>query len=201
MKSQGDYYKEKLEETLKVLPDLPIVEIGTAGGTTAFYALECLKKNNDKRWFFTIDPYGDKPYQAGGSILDSAMGYNDKLYAEMMKKLYSFAYENELSYLHWKLTSLDFMKIFPQIEFWSSEWVKLKPKFAWAFLDGDHSWNPVKEEFDFFYNHMPKGGVICIDDFNLLEGENEVRQRLNGYEGTWHFNYDDDHYRCYFTKT
>lgn len=201
MISQGEYYQEKITEAIKKIPHLPIVEIGTAGGTTALHALEVLKKNEDKRWFFTIDPYGDKPYKAGGSTMDVAMGYNDKLYRGTINKLYNFAFETELNYLHWKITSLDFIKIYKELEMWSSEWGRKQgQQFAFAFLDGDHNWDPVKQEFDFFYNNMPSGGIICIDDFNLLEGEKEILMRLGGYEGNWDFCYSDNHYRCYFTK-
>lgn len=198
--SQGQYYKDKVAETIqKFDPSHLVVEIGTDSGTTAHYALQALKEANDKRWFFTIDPYGDKPYKAGMDVQGSNMGYNDKHYMSAVSGLYQYANENELNYLHWKLLSTDWMKIYPEIAFWSDGTI-LKPKFALAYLDGDHNWDPVFDEFVWFYNHMPSGGVIVIDDFNLLEGENEVRRRLKHYEGMWYFNYDDKHHRAYFTK-
>lgn len=200
MQSQGQAYHDILLETLKRLPDLPVVEIGTDGGTTAIWAMRALKENNDKRWFFTIDPYGDKPYKAGDSLGGKEMNYNDKHYMDVIPTLYRYAKESSLNYLHWKLLSLDWMKIFPQVAFWSDGSV-IKPQFAFAFLDGDHNWDPVAEEFLWFYERMPSGGVICIDDFNLLNGENEVRLRFRGLSGEWFFNYDDAHYRCYFTKS
>lgn len=200
MQSQGQTYYDKLSETLKVLPGLPIVEIGTDGGTTAFWAMKALKDNNDKRWFFTIDPYGDKPYKAGDSLMGKEMKYNDAHYRGTLGAIKKYVSEHDLNHCHWKLTSLDWMKIWPQIEFWADGEV-VKDRFAFAFLDGDHNWNPVYDEFKWFYERMPKGGVICIDDFNLLNGEPEVRLRFRGFEGEWFFNYDDAHYRCYFTKT
>ena len=88
--------------------------------------------------------------------------------------------------------------MFPEVQFWSGGRV-LPQQFAFAFLDGDHHWNPVFEEFMWFYERMPEGGVICIDDYNLIGGETEVRQRIT-VAGDWFFNEADGHYRCYFTK-
>lgn len=198
MKSQGEFYKEKVSEAIERFPSLPIVEIGVDAGTTAIYALEVMARRKSKQWFFTIDPYGDKPYKSGISTAHS-MGYNDTLYRSAMHQIKQCAFANTLNHCHWKLTSMDFMKIWPQIEFWDDGAI-MKKKFAFAFLDGDHDWDPVAYEFTWFFERMETGAIICIDDFNLLGGEHIVRQRLGGFRGTWQFNYDDNHYRCYFTK-
>ena len=197
MQGQGEYYYRIVKETAQRFPDYSIVEIGTDGGTTAFWALKALKELNFKSWFFTIDPYGDKPYKAGVDTQSSNMGYNDKSYLKTITQLYKYASEEDINYLHWKLTSLDWIKIWDQIEFWNDGGKDIK--FSLAYLDGDHAWDPVKDEFDFFYDRIPVGGYIVIDDFDLLGGEKEVKQRLT-HPGTWFFNYDDNHHRCYFQK-
>lgn len=195
---QGEYYYDIVKQTVQKFPDLSIVEIGTDGGNTAFWAMKAFRELNFKSWFFTIDPYGDKPYKAGGDTQGTNMGYNDKSYMTTVPQLYKFASQHGINYLHWKLTSLDWMKIFPQVTFWTGG-SSADLKFSMAFLDGDHNWDPVEAEFNFFYDRIPEGGYIVIDDFNLLGGEPEVRQRITR-EGKWFFNYDDNHYRCYFQK-
>jgi hypothetical protein len=200
MNSQGEFYYNKVKDTIAQFgSEYSVAEIGTDGGTTAFWAMKAMKDVGDKKWFFTIDPYGDKPYKAGLEIQGHNMGYNDNHYRSTVSRLSKYAMEADLHHLHWKLTSLDFMKIYPQITFWS-EGAKLRGVFCFAMLDGDHNWDPVMQEFEWFLERMPSGGVICIDDFNLLNGEAEVRSRLEKYQGKWEFNYDDNHYRCYFTK-
>jgi hypothetical protein len=164
--------------------------------------MKALADTKSKRWLHTIDPYGDKPYFAGPSILGAGMGYNDNSYSKTQVELWKLALEKEVNYCHWKQTSLDWIKTFPQTTFWAEGRGidASKMKFSVAYLDGDHAWSPVKEEFDFFYERMPTGGLIVIDDFNYLGGESEVLQRFANYLGEWYFNYDDSHYRCYFTK-
>lgn len=196
MQSQGDYYQNIVAETVKRFPDHSIVEIGTDGGTTAIRALDAMKKFTG--WFFTIDPYGDKPYKAGDDTMNS-MGYTDKRYMEIIPQLYQYAQKKGVKYLHWKITSLDWMKIWEGIDFWHDDNGHGKLEFSLAYLDGDHSWHPVEEEFNYFYDRIPEGGYIIIDDFNLLGGEETVRRQLP-HKGTWHFNYEDDHHRCYLQK-
>jgi len=196
MEKQGKYYHDTVNEVVEKFPHHSIVEIGTDGGTTAFWALKAMK--NFKGWFFTIDPYGDKPYKAGSDVQGSNMGYNDKHYMNTIPTIYKMAQEKGINYLHWKLTSLDWMKIWDEIEFWNDGGKEVK--FSMAYLDGDHAWDPVMDEFKFFYDRIPKGGYIVIDDFNLLDGEAEVRLRTKGFDGEWYFNYDDNHHRAYFKK-
>lgn len=191
---QGEYYHSIVKETVKKFPNHAIVEIGTDGGTTAFWAMKAM--HNSESWFFTIDPYGDKPYKTGEQVAKN-LGYNDKNYRRTIAQLYRYALEHDINYLHWKLTSQDWMKIWDKVEFWNDQNKDIK--FSLAYLDGDHAWDPVQEEFDFFYERIPVGGYIVIDDFDLLGGEAEVKKRIK-QKGKWFFNYDDNHHRCYFQK-
>src|SRR5690349_11553217 len=143
MMFQGEYYKEKVLETIKKFDDnYAIVEIGTDKGTTAFWAMKALAEAKSKRWFFTIDPYGDKPYLAGSSTFGYQMGYNDPSFRDTIATIKNLAKRDELNHCHWKLTSLDFFKIWPQIEFWTDGGNKANMQFCFAYLDGDHNWHP-----------------------------------------------------------
>lgn len=199
---QNDYYYDLVKRLdTELPPDHIFVEIGTASGTTALRAIDALGSNHSKRWLFTIDPYGDKPYSIGGTDTLKGYDYNDELYRTAMKDIKDRAYTREVNHTHWNMRSQDFMKVFEQIEFWSDGSIQ-KPKFGLAYLDGEHSWNPVGEEFRWFYHRMPVGSVLSIDDYDLIGGEDRVREELGGLtqDGEWFFNTVDAHHRCYFTK-
>ncbi len=197
----NDYYEETIKKLDKeLLKDLLFVEIGTASGTTAIRAIKALGGNKSKRWLFSIDPYGDKPYVIGHNAELTTYNYNDDLYRDAMADIKCEALRMEVNHTHWHMRSQDFMKIFESIEFWS-EAKKQEPKFGFAFLDGEHAWPAVGEEFRYFYHRMPSGGVIIIDDYNLLDGDEQfIKENFAGLPGVWVFHTEDEHYRAYFTK-
>lgn len=39
--------------------------------------------------------------------------------------------------------------------------------FDWVYIDGDHSYDAVKKDLEFYYPLMKKGGHLCIDDYGL----------------------------------
>lgn len=174
-----------------------MAEVGSDAGTTAIWTLRAMKENRSKRWFFSIDPYGDKPYNINGNDF-TGFEYGDQKYRKTLEATSKYAQEFELNHCHWKLRSQDFMNVFPQVEFWTQGEKYKDPQFCWAYLDGEHAWNPVEQEFKWFYDRMPVGGVICIDDINLFGETTDFAGRLP-YAGNWEFK-DDDCYRAYFTK-
>lgn len=197
--TQNDYLESVVEGLCKKFDkSYSLVEIGVAQGTSAIRTMQAMKRAQAEHWFFTVDPHGDKPYRAGGSPTRS-FHYDERDYRESQQKMREFANEHGLNHYHWRLRSEDFITVFPQIEFWY-EGGKLEEKFAWVFLDGEHDWEPVLKELAWFYERVPSGGVIAIDDYNLLGKEEDVRMRLEGFEGELFFNTSDDHYRVYLTK-
>ncbi len=133
--SQGVYYKQRLSDVDRTLPrNFTFVEVGTAEGDTARYAIDALNANRSNRWFFTVDPYGSKPYNVAGS-LHSTFDYNDAKYMRAIPELYNRAKDKLVNYFHWKLTSTDFAKIFGQIIFWEAG-NKLKEEFGFTSILG-----------------------------------------------------------------
>lgn len=192
----NEYLHEKVKETCVLFPeDYAVVEFGTDSGTSATWLMRSVQ--GTKRWVFSVDPYGDKPYKVGDQT-SRAFKYDDNNYKNTMPMLYSFAKEKDVNFSHYRMTSLDWIKAFPTIDFWSDggRWT---PKFCFAYLDGDHSYDPVVQEFNFFYEQMPSGGYIVIDDWNLLGEMNEITARCLG-AGDWDFRNDDNHHRAYFKK-
>lgn len=198
----------ELEETLEKIakdfsikfpPELIFVEIGTSRGISAIRILKGIKKSGIKRWFFTIDPYGNKPYKQGNEVLYDTI-YGEETFRETMFKLNEYAYQNNLLYYHWRMLDTDFMKYFPQVEFWHNGKKMENSQFGLVYLDGEHTKNAVLKEFEWFYQKMPSGGIIIIDDIRFLGMENGIKQLLKDFKGEWSFQIYKYNDRGYFIK-
>lgn len=42
-----------------------------------------------------------------------------------------------------------------------------KEYFDWVYIDGDHSYDAVKKDLEFYYPLIKKGGYLCGDDYGL----------------------------------
>lgn len=194
---------ERLFQTVKDLDqkfskDYMLAEVGTAAGTSAIWTMKALAENKSKRFFHTIDPYGGKPYNIAGAA-HLGFDYDDDNFRKTQKLLKDFALENDINHTHWKMRSQDFVKMFPDINFWADGKI-MDPKFCFAFLDGEHAYEPILEEFQFFYDRMPSGGVIIVDDYNLLGMDNEIIPRFAKFKGDLKLYDEDYNYRIYFVK-
>lgn len=192
-------YNRALEAINNFDDSYHILEVGTDAGTTAMCFLKALNKAKSKRWLFTVDPHGDKPYRIDGNDY-GGFEYGDHKYRKHLSAESNFALENELNHLHWKIRSVDFFKVLPKVEFWSNGGIIKKWKFCFVYLDGEHSWDTILEEIKWVYPKIPKGGVIVIDDYNLIGDEATCREKLKTYKGDLEFSTLDEHYRIYITK-
>lgn len=196
----NDYLYEVLSNSLDSIKDSIIVEVGTRNADSAMYIFQAIKDKGKKNWFWTIDPYGLKPYKVGEKVHIMEMDYGEKHYREAMKKLSNFAYKENLNHCHWRLLSEDFMKIIDNIEFWYNK-EKKKIEFGFVFLDGEHYPDLVYKEFDFFYNKLVENGIIVIDDIYYLGDFDKVEETLlSKYKGDLHFFVFENNQRVYFTK-
>jgi hypothetical protein len=171
-----------------------MAEVGTDTGTTAAWTLRAIRPG---RLFHTIDPYGGKPYNIDDQLYNT-FDYDDKKYRQTMSFVSMLANQLGITWTHWKMRSQDWVKMFDNIQWWADGKVQ-EPKFCWAYLDGEHAWEPILIEFEYFYDRMPSGAVICVDDYNLLP-EGSIPSKLGKFKGKIELKTDDDHFRIYFTK-
>lgn len=157
----------KVEELAQSLPeDYCFLEVGCNSGETSRDIIQRLK--GTKRWMFSVDPYGSKPYLLDGSYLSGDQTlYNEDTYKTAMKMMADTALENNVNWAFYRMTSLDFFKYITKLEFWS-EGKKIKPKFGFVFLDGAHEPDTVKQEVEWCKKHMDKG-LIVVDDWHYVE--------------------------------
>lgn len=157
----------KVEELAASLPeDYCFLEIGTNSGETSRDIIQRLA--GSKRWLFSVDPYGSKPYLLDGGYLpgDQTL-YNEDTYKTAMKMMADDAVEYNVNWAFYRMLSLDFFKLLPKIEFWSEGKI-MKPKFGFVFLDGAHEMDTVRKEVEWCKKNMDRG-LIVVDDWHYVQ--------------------------------
>lgn len=164
------YFRNRVLEISKEIDEKYIFcEIGTRSGDSGIQLLSSIKESNKKRWLFTVDPYGDKPYRATTDMdaRGREFGYDDQCYRNGMMTLSTYAYNNDLLHYHWRMTSKDFMDNVESIEFWSNK-EKIDYEFGLVFLDGEHYEGIIMQEFGWFKDRLVDNGLIIIDDIENI---------------------------------
>lgn len=155
-------YKHVLEKARTVPEGIPFVEIGTRSGGTALLILLAIKNSRIFRPLFTVDPYGNKPYNRGNKLID--LDYGETFYRGAMYRLATYCKEEGLFHHHLRMLSTDFIKVFSQIDFWHRGKVLDTSKFGFVYLDGDHEETCIANELSWFLPKMVPEGLIVIDD-------------------------------------
>ena len=162
------------------LPGSRFIEIGTRSGHSAMAVLYALAETQKVHWFFTVDPYGDKPYKDGSND-KNIYDYGEIHYRNAMASLSKFAFDHELLHYHWRMTSKDFRNLSESIEFWH-EGEPHKPDYGFVFLDGEHDLESVTQEIAWFLPRMRAGAALIVDDVDRTKGL--TADVLNGLLGT-----------------
>lgn len=159
----------------RIPADLLFLEIGTRAGDSAKRVLNAIANSGVGRWFFTVDPYGMRPYPMGAHVC--VLDYDDVMYRRTMRNLYALADDLGVNYCHWRMTSVDFLHnvLDRQIEFWSGgasfqqSGVRAGSfQIGFAYLDGEHVPETVLEELRWVLPRLAPGGVILVDDVQML---------------------------------
>ena len=155
------------ELSLKLPSDAMFLEVGTREGHSAIITLDAIKESHRKRWFFTIDPHGHRPYRADDTGGFVQLDYGEQMYRNAMLSLHNFAFKHDLNYCHYRMTSDNFIQYAENIEFWQNG--QPQPwKFGYVYLDGEHNPEPVLRELNWYKQRLVPGGVIVIDDATSL---------------------------------
>jgi len=173
-----DVLYNKAYEVSKRLPEkYAFCKIGSWRGGSAVAIMKAIKDSGSKRWMFTVDPYGSKPFGLGDEVV-VADHYHEEDYRHAMKFMSDYAFDNRLNHYHFRMTSWQFMHPnYGTTDFWYKG-EKIKPDFGFAYVDGEHTAKDVSREFHWLNHRMPAGGAIVIDDFPYWEGKNEELDKL-----------------------
>lgn len=169
------FYSAALLSSRQLPEDAIFVEVGTRMGGTALTMLEAIRDSGKRRWLFTIDPYGGKPYRMGQSVTKDM--YTDEMYGQTMAKLANASVD--MLHCHWRLTSQDFLRVFPTVGFWH-EGKPVEPKYGFVYLDGEHHSDIITMEFEGFHQDLMEGGMIVIDDILCPEVRDEKLEGILG---------------------
>ena len=165
----------------KQLPeDYIFMEIGCWKGGGTMELMQAVKDSGVDRWVFSVDPYGSKPFKLGLGIQEEA-DYNEDIYRDAMANMANLAKELGVKHHHFRMTSDDFMKVLPQIEFFDKGKV-IEPKFGFVYVDGDHNCFTVEREMLWLKERMTVGDtMIVLDDVKYIDMEDRpiIKQAID----------------------
>lgn len=150
---------DRARAAARKLPETAIfVDVGSRKGGSSLALLEAVRTSwKLGRWVFSIDPYGDKPYNGGESL------YGEEQCRLMHFATSLYAIQHKLNFQHWRLTSLDYIRIIDTIGFWDAG-KPLERQYGFVILDGDHDADTVSAEYNYFWPRLASGGTLVMDD-------------------------------------
>lgn len=158
-----DYLFDLALNLAQILPSpIPFLEIGTRAGGTTLLFIQAIIQSYLPRLMFSVDPYGNKPFRQGSSTLLNL--YGESFWKQASNHIANICSSSNLVFQsHWKITSLDFIKIYDQITIWH-QGLPFKGPFGLVYLDGDHDEDTISREIEFFAPRLYPKGMIIIDD-------------------------------------
>lgn len=172
-------YDLALEASLKFPESVSFAETGTRSGHSAMVILKAINDSGKKRWLFTIDPYGDKPYGVG-QVTSRTYDYGEQHYRNAMHSLSRYAWENDLLHHHYRMRSQEYGFMAENVEFWHGGDI-VGHRYGFVYLDGEHTVEAINSELAFFLPRLEDGGAIVIDDIAMIGdriGELSVRGEI-----------------------
>lgn len=174
-KNSSDDYGKFLGSIIEYNRCKTVVEIGVAYGTTTKYLCEALKNNNK---------YNDNPGDRKLFGFDNWKG-GPPLYYVHGSKGFANNYLKENDIKNYELIEIDT----------TSEEFRLKIKeisesrggIDFVFIDGDHSYKGVKNDFEKIYPFLSKYGIIAFHDTFNISGSRRFafELRTKYYDGTY----------------
>lgn len=173
---------------LKNIPDGDILEIGTFTGCTANLIFHFCQMHKKNARVITCDPW-DYSFKniSGKSIPLSQLNYND--WAIFVRD----TARNNTNFFSSKNINVIQADSLSVIRAWSAEEtltdlngqeVGLKGRIAFAFIDGNHDYEPVKADLEAVLPLIAPGGYIFFDDSAWVTGSPGVR-RLMAEKQNW----------------
>lgn len=140
------------------------LEIGTWRGGTALVFLRLLERLYPvaaRPMLFTIDPYGDKPYNGGDSPARPAL-YGDSDYVIMKKLLARFPH-----HAHFYMTSEEFFAKRRAAQcraYWRNGQQGYLDGISFVLIDGEHDATTIENDLTAAYRILSPDGLIVIDN-------------------------------------
>ena len=140
-------------------------EIGVREGGSTQIILDELLSTKQNKIHIAIDPFGNIDY-AHWENKTEKLDYTNKMKNNMLKNLYSYCADNNMEVIFFPLEDTEFFEKFSHGIPIYNENKSIINTYALVFLDGPHTTKHIKNEFDFFKNKIPIGGMIIFDDID-----------------------------------
>ena len=158
-------------------------EIGVREGGGTKLIMETLLKTNQSKIHIAIDPFGNIEYEHWETKKER-LDYTNTMKNRMLANLYGLCHETGMECLFFPLEDTEFFKRYCDGIPIYDECKRIVNKYALVFLDGPHTTQLVRDEFDFFNTRIPTGGVIVFDDVDQYPHMTQLDGyiRSNGFE-------------------
>lgn len=155
-------------------------EIGVREGGGTECILNALK--DKKKVHIAIDPFGNIEYKHWETKTER-LDYTNEMKNRMLVKLYEYASKHKHEVLFFPLEDTEFFKRYADGVPVYNKVKQILSTYSLVFLDGPHTTELVKEEFDFFKSRIAMGGCIVFDDINQYPHMKNLDSyiRENGY--------------------
>ena len=140
-------------------------EIGVREGGGTKMILDTLKSTKQNKIHIAIDPFGNIDYEHWENKKEK-LDYTNDMKNRMLKNLYSYCNDNRMEVLFFPLEDIEFFSKYKDGVPIYNQYKQVLNTYALVFLDGPHTTSLVKNEFDFFKDKIPVGGVIIFDDID-----------------------------------
>ena len=140
-------------------------EIGVREGGSTKLILDTLRETNQNKVHIAIDPFGNIEYEHWENRKER-IDYTNSMKNRMLKNLYEYCDKHSMECLYFPLEDTEFFEKFKEGVPIYNEHKYIVNQYSLVFFDGPHTTKLVKEEFDFFYDKVPSGGVIVFDDID-----------------------------------
>lgn len=157
-------------------------EIGVREGGGTKLIIETLLKTGQKKTHIAIDPFGNIEYEHFETRKER-LDYTNTMKTRMLANLYALCSHTGMECLFFPLEDTEFFKRYCDGIPIYDECKRIVNKYAVVFLDGPHTTQLVRAEFDFFNTRIPCGGTIVFDDIDQYPHMDQLDGyiRANGF--------------------
>lgn len=157
-------------------------EIGVREGGGTKLIIETMLKMGQKRTHVAIDPFGNIEYEHFETRKER-LDYTNSMKNRMLANLYALCNNTGMECLFFPLEDTEFFKRYCDGIPIYDEYKSIVNKYAMVFLDGPHTTQLVRSEFDFFNTRIPCGGTIVFDDIDQYPHMEQLDDyiRANGF--------------------
>lgn len=155
-------------------------EIGVREGGGTHVILDALKSTNQKKIHIAIDPFGNIDYEHWETIKEK-LDYTNTMKNKMLKNLYEYCSNNNMEVLFFSLEDTEFFKRFADGVPVYNEYKQIINTYSLVFFDGPHTTKLVRDEFDFFKDKIPVGGMLVFDDIDQYPHMNFLDLYIQSY--------------------